>query len=60
MREADGIIVPGVGAFDQGIRNLKLFSEDLPGVVEDGVPVLGIYVGMQVLFEESEEGKEEG
>lgn len=60
MREADGIIVPGVGAFDDGIRNLTPFSEELLGVVEDGVPVLGICIGMQVLFEESEEGKEEG
>ena len=60
LREADGIIVPGVGAFDDGIRNLKPFSAALLDVVASGVPVLGICIGMQILFEESEEGKEKG
>jgi glutamine amidotransferase len=57
---ADGVIVPGVGAFDDGIQNLKPFSEELLNIVESGVPVLGICIGMQILFEESEEGKEKG
>ncbi len=60
LRTADGIIVPGVGAFDDGIRNLKPFSEELLNIVESGVPVLGICIGMQILFEASEEGKEKG
>jgi glutamine amidotransferase len=60
LRTADGVIVPGVGAFDDGIRNLKPFSEELLNIVESGVPVLGICIGMQILFEESEEGKEKG
>ena len=60
LREADGIIVPGVGAFDDGIRNLKPFSEALLELVRSGVPVLGICIGMQVMFEASEEGKERG
>ena len=60
MRAGEGVIVPGVDAFDDCIRNLKHFSEDLFDVVESGVPVLGICIGMQVLFEESEDGKEKG
>jgi glutamine amidotransferase len=60
MRAAEGVIVPGVGAFDDGIRNLEPFSEALIEVVESGMPVLGICIGMQVLFEASEEGKEKG
>jgi glutamine amidotransferase len=50
---ADGLVVPGVGAFDacmKGLRNVngdKLISERL----EAGRPVLGICVGMQILFE---------
>lgn len=60
LGKADGVIVPGVDAFDDGIRNLKPFSEELLAVVEYGVPVLGICIGMQILFAESEEGKEEG
>ena len=60
LRTADAVIVPGVGAFDDGIRNLKPFSEELLEAVESGVPVLWICIGMQVLFESSEEGKEKG
>jgi len=60
LRTADGVIVPGVGAFDDGIRNLKPFTGELLNIMESGVPVLGICIGMQVLFEESEEGKEKG
>ncbi|NQE52064.1 Imidazole glycerol phosphate synthase subunit HisH, partial [ANME-1 cluster archaeon GoMg3.2] len=55
-----GVIVPGVGAFDDCIRNLEPFSEALIEVVESGVPVLGICIGMQVLFDTSEEGNGKG
>ena len=60
LREADGIIVPGVGAFDDCVRNFKPFSEALIERVESGMPVLGICIGMQLLFEASEEGREKG
>jgi glutamine amidotransferase len=60
LKEADGIIVPGVGAFDDCVRNFKPFSEALIERVESAVPVLGICIGMQVLFEASEEGDEKG
>jgi glutamine amidotransferase len=60
LKEADGIIVPGVGAFDDCVRNLKPFSGALIECVESGIPVLGICVGMQLLFDESAEGSEKG
>jgi glutamine amidotransferase len=60
LKEADGIIVPGVGAFDDCVRNFKPVSERLIECVKSGIPVLGICVGMQFLFDESEEGKEKG
>jgi glutamine amidotransferase len=60
LKEADGIMVPGVGAFDDCVRNFRPFSEDLIERVESGVPVLGICVGMQLLFNESDEGSEKG
>ena len=60
LRDADGVIIPGVGAFDDGMRNLKPFLPELLGLVESGAPVLGICIGMQLLFENSEEGEEKG
>ncbi len=60
VRATKGVIVPDMGAFDDGIRNLEPFSEALIDVVESGVPVLGICIGMQVLFDASEEGNEKG
>jgi glutamine amidotransferase len=54
---AAGVVLPGVGAFGDAARNLRLagFEEPLHAVMEDGVPLLGICVGMQLLFDESEE-----
>ena len=60
LKEAEGIIVPGVGAFDDCVRNFRPFSEELIKRVASGVHVLGICVGMQLLFNESEEGSETG
>jgi glutamine amidotransferase len=60
LREASGIIVPGVGAFDDCVRNFRPFSRTLIERVEAGTPVLGICIGMQLLFERSEEGRESG
>lgn len=54
---ADGLVVPGVGAFAQAMRNLHELSlpELLRSRAEDGTPLLGICLGMQLLFEGSEE-----
>lgn len=60
---ARAVVLPGVGAFAQGMENLK--KHGLLPVIEEvtakGVPFLGICLGMQLLFEESEEyGRHEG
>ena len=60
LNDADGIVVPGVGAFDDCVRSFHPFSAALSERVESGVPVLGICVGMQFLFDESAEGSETG
>lgn len=52
---AAGIVVPGVGAFGSCMDQLSRFAPSLLHHLEDGVAMLGICVGMQVLFNESEE-----
>jgi len=59
----DKIVLPGVGAFKDCIDNLRGggFVEPLLQHVEAGKPLLGICVGMQMLFDESEEfGQHQG
>ena len=60
--EADRIILPGNGAFDACMRNLKATGliPLLERRVADKVPLLGICVGAQMLGEGSDEGKEPG
>ncbi|RQW81190.1 MAG: imidazole glycerol phosphate synthase subunit HisH [Methanothrix sp.] len=55
---ADGIVVPGVGAFGSCMEQLSRFESVLRKAFDDGVPMFGICIGMQVLFEESEESPE--
>jgi glutamine amidotransferase len=54
---ARGIVLPGVGAFGDGMANLKARRLVAPILrqVEKGKPFLGICLGMQLLFDESEE-----
>jgi glutamine amidotransferase len=59
---ADAVLLPGVGSFDPAIQHLR--SRDLESPVKDaiasGKPFLGICLGLQILFDRSEEGKEPG
>ncbi len=54
---ADKVILPGVGAFGDAMHSLQRFGMDrvLHEVVERKIPLLGICLGMQLLFERSEE-----
>lgn len=56
------IILPGVGHFAHAVNNLETtgFAGVLVDKVSAGVPLLGICVGMQLLFEKSEEGNAKG
>lgn len=61
--EAEKVVLPGVGAFGDGMRGLaeRGLVATLAEVARRRTPLLGICVGMQVLFEESEEhGRHEG
>lgn len=57
MAKCSHLVLPGVGAFPFGIEQLKNrgFAEELRGEAQSGKPVLGICLGMQLLFEQSEE-----
>ncbi|MGN1196632.1 MAG: imidazole glycerol phosphate synthase subunit HisH [Acetatifactor sp.] len=54
---ADGVILPGVGAFGDAMDKLNRYglTEVIHQYVETGKPFLGICLGLQLLFEESEE-----
>ena len=54
---ADKIVLPGVGAFGDAMENLKKRELDvvIREAAESGIPFLGICLGLQVLFEKSEE-----
>jgi len=55
--EANGVVLPGVGAFAHGMENLKKYGliDILNEYVKTNKPFLGICLGMQMLLEESEE-----
>ena len=57
IADAAGVVLPGVGHFGTCMRELRAAKLDglAQSVIELGVPFLGICVGMQMLFEESEE-----
>lgn len=59
LKTAEALILPGVGAAGQGMENLKKKGLDKVIIEEltKGKPFLGICLGMQLLFENSEEGK---
>jgi len=59
LAEADALVLPGVGAFGECVRNLEPFHETLVEAAED-TPILGICVGLQLLYTESTEGAPEG
>jgi glutamine amidotransferase len=60
LAEADAIALPGVGAFTVAAKKLDAAGETLKRKVEDGTPLLGICLGLQLFFEESEEGPGNG
>jgi imidazole glycerol-phosphate synthase subunit HisH len=63
LRDAEALVLPGVGAFGACMKALceRGFDELIRDRVSAGTPILGVCVGMQMLFEESEEfGKTSG
>ena len=60
IRQADKLILPGVGAFDNGMKNLNelgLIPVLAGKVLQERTPILGICLGMQLMTKSSDEGK---
>lgn len=57
LQAADGLVVPGVGAFPQAMANLRDLGLDslIAHQAAGGTPVLGVCLGMQLLFDASQE-----
>ena len=55
IRDADALVLPGVGAFGSAMANLEEYKSAILDYVDDGRPFLGICLGLQVLLSESEE-----
>ncbi len=62
IQKADGIVLPGVGSFDPAVQHLRSrhLEEPIKEAIASGKPFLGICLGLQILFDSSEEGKEPG
>lgn len=60
IRAADGVVLPGVGAFSAGMENAEPLREDLLAVAESETPLFGVCLGMQMLLTESEEAEHAG
>lgn len=54
--KSDAVLLPGVGAFGSATEFLAPHRQALVSALEDGLPCLGICLGMQLLFDTSEEG----
>lgn len=58
--KADAIALPGVGNFSAAVAKLTAVKEQLVCAIERGTPLLGICIGLQLFFQESEEGPGKG
>ncbi|OPY32423.1 MAG: imidazole glycerol phosphate synthase subunit HisH [Methanomassiliicoccales archaeon PtaU1.Bin124] len=60
LLDAECIVLPGVGAFDKTMERLQPYRSEIVKKLNAGTPCLGICIGMQIMYESSEEGAEKG
>lgn len=62
IERADALVLPGVGSFDPAVQHLRSrgLEEPIKQAIASGKPFLGICLGLQILFDSSEEGTEPG
>jgi glutamine amidotransferase len=56
LRDADAIVLPGVGAFAPAVKNMAPISDVVAKAMNDGKPIFGVCLGLQLLFTRSSEG----
>jgi glutamine amidotransferase len=60
VRDTDALVLPGVGAFTPAAHRLASGRDAMRAALLDGLPCLGICLGMQLLFDHSDEGPGDG
>lgn len=56
LKNADAIVLPGVGAFAPAVKNIQPIASLLSETMKNGKPILGVCLGLQLLFTKSNEG----
>jgi imidazole glycerol-phosphate synthase subunit HisH len=56
----DGLVLPGVGNFDPAVKSIEPYKDIFIKSIQDFMPILGICLGMEMLFNHSEEGTRDG
>jgi glutamine amidotransferase len=60
IEDFDGLVLPGVGNIDPALISINKYKNKFLKYIEKNIPILGICLGMEMLFEKSEEGNLEG
>ena len=60
VQDSDALVLPGVGAFTPAAQRLETGRNEMRNALQRGLPCLGICLGMQLLFESSDEGPGQG
>jgi imidazole glycerol-phosphate synthase subunit HisH len=61
LNKFDGLVLPGVGNFDPAVKSIEPYKDIfIKSIEEDFMPILGICLGMEMLFNHSEEGTRDG
>jgi imidazole glycerol-phosphate synthase subunit HisH len=60
IEDFDGLVLPGVGNIDPALISINKCRKKFLNYIEKNIPILGICLGMEMLFEKSEEGNLEG
>jgi glutamine amidotransferase len=58
--DTDVLVLPGVGAFGAAVGRLSLGRTRMRDAIRGGLPTIGVCLGMQLLFDESDEGEGQG